>query len=93
VSEDDGSSGSAVLHARYDQTGPHSHSKMNGGVMKKIIVAAILAVVATTPAMAQYRYLSRTAIGYNGKIVGQDPDPSIRQDFKKNGDFYSGGQP
>ena len=62
--------------------------------MKKIIVAAILAIVATTPAMAQYRYyLSRTAVVYNGKIVGQDPDPSIRQDFKKNGDFYSGGQP
>jgi hypothetical protein len=63
--------------------------------MKRIIVAAILAAVASTPAMAQYRYyyLSRTAVVYDGKIIGMDPDPSIRQDFKKNGDFYSGGQP
>jgi hypothetical protein len=93
MSEDAGSSGRAVLHARCDQTGPHSHSKTNGGVMKKIIVAAILAVVATTPALAQYRYLSRTAVVYDGKIIGQDPDPNVRLDLRKNSDFYAGYQP
>ncbi len=63
--------------------------------MKKIIVAAILAVVATTPALAQYRYyyLPRTVVVYDGKIIGQDPDPRIRADLYKNADFYAGYQP
>jgi hypothetical protein len=66
---------------------------MNGGVMKKIIVAAILAVVATTPALAQYRYVSRNAVVYDGKIIGQDPDINVRLDLRKNSDFYAGYQP
>jgi len=61
--------------------------------MKKIIVAAILAVVATTPALAQYQYLSRNAVVYDGKIIGQDPDPRIRADLYRNADFYAGYQP
>ena len=54
--------------------------------MKKIIVAAILAAFATTPALAQYRYVSRTAVVYDGKIIGQDPDPRIRAEIRKNAD-------
>jgi hypothetical protein len=61
--------------------------------MKKIIVAAILAVVATTPAFAQYRYVSWGAVVYDGKIIGQDPDPNIRVELRKNADFYAGYQP
>ena len=63
--------------------------------MKRIIVAAILAAVASTPAMAQYRYyyLSRTAVVYDGKIIGMDPDPNVRLDLRKNSDFYAGYQP
>jgi hypothetical protein len=63
--------------------------------MKKLIVAAILAVVATTPAMAQYRYyyVGRTAVVYDGKIIGQDPDPRIRAELRKNADYYLGYQP
>jgi hypothetical protein len=61
--------------------------------MKKIIVAAILAAVVTTPAFAQYRYVSRGAVVYDGKIIGQDPDPKIRVELRKNADFYAGYQP
>ena len=62
--------------------------------MKKIIVAAILAVVATTPALAQYRYyLAGTRSCTTAKIIGQDPDPNVRLDLRKNSDFYAGYQP
>jgi hypothetical protein len=61
--------------------------------MKKIIVAALLAVVVTTPALAQYRYLSRNAVVSDGKIIGQDPDVNVRLDLRRNADFYSGYQP
>ena len=61
--------------------------------MKRIIVAAILAVVATTPALAQYRYLPRSVVVYDGKIIGQDPDPRIRAEIRKNADYYIGYQP
>jgi hypothetical protein len=61
--------------------------------MVRVLVAALVIFAIATPASARYRYLSRTAVVYEGKIVGQDPDPRIRIDFKKNGDFYAGGQP
>ena len=38
-------------------------------------------------------FLGRTAVVYDGKIIGQDPDANVRLDFRKNSDFYSGGQP
>ena len=61
--------------------------------MVRVILAALLVVAVATPASAQYRYWGRGIVVYEGKIVGQDPDPRIRADFKKNGDFYAGGQP
>ncbi|HEY7459611.1 MAG TPA: hypothetical protein VH765_12745 [Xanthobacteraceae bacterium] len=61
--------------------------------MKKALVAAIIVVFATTPALAQYRYLSRTVVVADGKIIGQDPDPNVRLDLRKNSDFYAGYQP
>jgi hypothetical protein len=66
---------------------------MMEGQMKRIVVAAILAAVATAPALAQYRYVSRNAVVYDGKIIGQDPDPNVRLDLRKNSDFYVGFQP
>jgi hypothetical protein len=61
--------------------------------MKKALVAAIIVVFATTPALALYRYLSRTVVVADGKIIGQDPDPNVRLDLRKNSDFYAGYQP
>ena len=60
--------------------------------MKKIIVAAILAVVATTPALAQYRYLPRTVVVYDGKIIGQDRIQDSRRD-QEDADYYIGISP
>jgi hypothetical protein len=61
--------------------------------MKKIIVAAILAAVVSTPAAAQYRYYGGWVVVADGKIIGSDPDPRIRADLRKNSDFYAGYQP
>jgi hypothetical protein len=61
--------------------------------MRKVIVAAILAAVVSTPAAAQYRYLGWRVVVADGKIIGADPDPRIRAEIVKNSDFYAGYQP
>jgi len=77
--------------------------------MKKYLLTAALAVLAASPALAasQHRAVNRAATANeayaavqgsdavydNGKYLGADPDPAIRQDLLRQGDQSEiGGQ-
>jgi len=63
--------------------------------MKKLFLAATLTVWAAVPAFAQQYFPPfmepPDVVVYGNQVVGQDPDPNVRLDLRRNAECYLHG--
>jgi hypothetical protein len=62
--------------------------------MKLLISAVAVATLVALPAFAQTprERTSPNAVIFNGKVIGQDPDPAVRSELLRDYGWQKGGE-